>query len=165
VEKIKQKRSLLLLSTFGLVALIAILPSTLAFSGTVLPREINNTYGTQTGTLYDIKYEDDVVVKWTGVTDGYPIHKIKTKVYFVTKLDVGDGNELEMEFSFTGGNVLDVKIVYTDDTYDLYNEYRTSTKTVIYDLEDNKIVDYVQFYNLEWWHGGVLKVDYMEVNY
>lgn len=164
MEKIKQKRSLLLLSTFGLVVLIAILPSTLAFSGTVLPREIRNTYGSQTGTLNDIKYDDDYCVTWTGVLT-WPLYTIQTKIYFERKSYVGTGNELEMKFSFTGGNVLDVKIVYYDGSSNTYHEFNTAMKTVIYDLDDNLAVHYVQFYNLEWWTGGVLEVNYMEVNY
>jgi len=164
VENIKQKRSLLFLSIFGLVALIAILPSTLAYSGLALPRSIVNTYGLQTGELNDIKYDDEYEVTWTGVLT-WPLYTINTKVYFETKSDVGDDNNLEMEFSFTGGNRFDIKIVYTDATYDIHYEYETSGKTVIFDLDDNQIVDYVQFFSLEWWTGGVLEVNYMEVNY
>jgi hypothetical protein len=162
---IKNKRTLILFSTFGLLALIAISPSILAFSGTVVPNSIVNTYGAQGGTLPDIQYEDDDYVYWIGVPVGWNQYKILTKIYFPEKSDVGTGNELEMEFQFSGGSVMQVKIRYKDSTYDIYTESSTSWKTVVYDLDNYKIVDYVQLYNYEWWVFGIIAVDYMEVNY
>ncbi len=163
--KIKQKRSLLLLSTFGLVVLIAILPSTLAFTGTVVPNSIVNTYAHQSGTLSDLQYEDDDLVTWTGA-ETWPLQfKILTKVYFPHTRMVGTGNELEIEFSFSGGARLDIKISYWDGSYDIYYECSTPMKTIIYDLVDYCSVHYVQFFNHEFWSPGVLRVDYIEANY
>jgi hypothetical protein len=165
MKQIKKKRSMLLLSIIGILAVIAMSPSVLGFTGTVVPNNIVNTYAIQSGTLEDIKYEDNDYVQWIGLTTSWFIFQILTRVYYPLKTDVGSGNELEMEFYFSGGAVCDVKIVYTDLSYDTYYESSTNWKTVIYDLDDNKIVYYVQFWNYEWWQGGILQVDYMEVNY
>ncbi len=61
--------------------------------------------------------------------------------------------------------MVDILIKYTDATYDIRTETSTNWKTVIYDLDDYKVVDFVQFFNHEWWYAGYLAVDYMEVNY
>lgn len=165
VQKIKHKSSIILLATIGILVLITFVPSTFAYSGTVVPENIINTYGSQSGTLDDIKYEDNDYVQWTGVSVFWLQYKIKTRIYFEEKSDVGTGNELEIEFAFNGGNVIDIVIKYTDTSYDIHVESSASWKTVIYDLDNYKIVDYVQFYNHEYWNPGILKVDYIEVNY
>lgn len=164
MKNIRQKRSLLFLGLFGLVALIAISPSTLAFSGTALVDNIINTHATQTGDEDDIKYDDDDEVTWEGVMV-WPFYLILTRVYFQIKSDVGDDNQLEIEFSFTGGNRFDIWIFYTDASHEVHYEYETSSKTVIFNLIEDKVVNYVKFYSLEWFTGGELVVNYMEVNY
>lgn len=165
MKKIKYKKSLILIATFGLVAIISIFPSALAWSVTVVPDDIINTYGKQTGTLEDIQTEDDDYVQWVGVRVALVQYKILTRIYFPVPSSVGANNKLEWEFQFSGGNVLDVKIYYTDGTYDRYLEGSTGWKTVIYDLDAYKIVDYVKLFNHEWWNAGWFRIDYMEVNY
>lgn len=147
------------------MVLLAILPSTLAFTGTVVPNSIVNTYGSQSGTLEDIQTENDVLVTWTGVETWWKQFKILTKVYFPHTRFVGTDNELEIEFSFSGGAALDIKISYWDGSYDMYYECNTVMKTIIYDLDDYCSVHYVQFFNHEFWDPGVLRVDYIEANY
>ncbi len=162
---IKNKRSLILLTAFGILAMLMIFPTTLAFSGTVRPNEIRNQYGTQTGTLSDIQYEDNDLVQWTGVQIVWFQFRITTNIYFPYKTDVGTNNEVEIEFSLRGGAPLWISIYYTDGTHDAYSQNPGSMRTVIYDLDNYKIVDYVRLYNHEWWYAGVLKVDYLIVNY
>lgn len=165
-DKIIQKRSKILLGTIGILVLIMFLPSALGYSGTVVPRRIVNTYGDQEGELEDIQSDDDDFVEWEGVDAGWFQWKILTKIYFTVVTNVGDDNEIRIKFAFNGGNVIDILVKYTDSSYDIHVEISASWKTVIYDLVDDKIVDYVQFFNHEigWWP-GVLKVDYMAVTY
>lgn len=166
MRKIKQKRTLILFSIFGLLALIAITPSILGYSGTVVPDEIIITHGSQEGSRsYLYTKNDGYTVTWTSAYLGWFQHKIDLKVCFPIKSDVGTGNTVEIRFEFTGGNVLDVKIVYTDGTYDLDSENSASFKTIIYELVNYKIVDYVEFFNHEFWADSVLEVDYLVVNY
>ena len=149
----------------GILVLIAFLPSSRAFSGRVVPKSMIGVMGYTDGTLNDIRYEDNNVVTFTGAWYWWQEFKIMQSIYFPIKTDVGGGNELEMEFSFSGGGVLQVLIRYLDYTYDIYYESNTGMKTVIYDLDDNKAVHYVRLFNHEWWFPGIVKVDYMEVNY
>jgi len=165
VNSIKNKKSLILLGTFGILTTILLLPTTLGFTGTVVPCEIVNTYGYQTGLLEDIQTEDDDYVQWKGAQYSWFIFLISTKVYFPEKSSVGTNNEVEMELKLIGGGSVTIQIFYTDGTYDSHSQGAGGWRTVIYDLDNYKIVDYVKYYNLEWWYAGILQVDYVEVNY
>ena len=65
----------------------------------------------------------------------------------------------------SGVNDVQIRIYYTDGEYDVYYESNRVYKTVIYELEDNEIVDFVWFWNIEMWNAGNLYVDYVGVNY
>ncbi|MHA1671812.1 MAG: hypothetical protein ACTSV5_14740 [Promethearchaeota archaeon] len=89
------------------------------------------------------------------------------QLFFPAKTDVGGDNSLEWTFKYSGSNNVILEVTYTDETTDEHIEYSTgsSYETVIYELDDNKIVDYVYLWNYQWWAGGHLWVDYMAVDY
>ncbi len=87
-------------------------------------------------------------------------------MFYYEKTDVGGGNTLELYFKYIqGGTYLTVTIYYRDETSDDYQESITNWKTVIYNLDNNKVVWYVQFYSHTWWQRAYLYVDYMVVHY
>lgn len=60
-----------------------------------------------------------------------------------------------------------VSIKYTDGSVDVFYEGSTggSWKISIYELDDFKVVSYVNFYNNEWWNAGTFHIDYCAVHY
>jgi hypothetical protein len=165
VNSIKNKRSLILISTFGILAIMLILPSIRAFSGTVRPELITNTHGHQYGTLPDIQYEDQDYVRWLGANYAPFQFRIDTKIDFPPKSDVGGGNEVEIKLWFSGGAPVYIYVYYTDSSRDTHSQYSGGWRTVSWDLDDNKVVDYVRLWNHEWWYSGDVRVDYVIVIY
>lgn len=86
------------------MALIAILPSTLAYTGTVVPDEIIIDHGSQSGSLNDLKAVGGGYVTWTAAYMGFFQHALQVNILFPEKSDVGTGNTLEIKFAFTGSN-------------------------------------------------------------
>ncbi len=152
--------------------MVMISPTTLGlpYSGTVKPNEIVVACGCQEGNLGNIKTDGDGIVKWTGVIRVWYTFKyeLSVKVYFPDPGEVGNNNELEMEIHpYNGGNAFNIYIFYTDSTHDHHAQYSGAWRTLIYDLDPGKVVDYVKFYNWETSFStpGILEMDYIWVVY
>ncbi len=163
------KKQLLLSSSLVLIVFIACLPSILAFSGTIYPIGYSTLKGSyQEGSLSSFRrIKDRNVIIWEGESYAPWWWEIEVRTWFSPKSDVGINNELEWRFKFTGGGSISVKIIYTDETYDTYGELQTggTYHTVTYEIDDDKSVFIVRFYNLEWWLPGKIYIDYLAVHY
>jgi len=160
----KNKRSLILFGAFGILAMILFLPTTLGYTGLAIPECIYTTYGTQIGDIEDIQDNDGDVVVWVGQLR-WPQFWILAKVYIEKKTDVGTGNTIAIEFKFGGGNTITIDVFYVDGTKDRHIQPPGSWRTVIWALDNNKVVDYVKFVNIEYNAPGILQVDYILVHY
>ncbi len=166
----KSNKRLVLFSTVAFLAILAIFPSVMAYSGTVYPNVYQKRQGQlMCGTLDSFKYIDQDFMWLQGHDAWWCQFFIEIDVYFPINYDnVSDGNTLKLVFIFIGGNVLDVKIYYTDGTSVLYHEAgfnQVVWKTVIYNLDSDKVVHYVHFFNHEWWYAGHLFINQLIVNY
>jgi len=160
-----KNKKIIIASLLVFISIIAFSPIVHGFRGTVVADEIVVTRGAQSGRLTDIQsFDDKKNITWAGVYV-LPVFEILVNVYFPQKYSVGTGNTLKLRFKFTGGNDLQVRVYYRDGTYDVHYETGTPWDTKYYDLADYKVVDFVWFWNVEWWGAGVLKVDYIGVNY
>lgn len=163
------KNRLILLSAVAFLTVLTILPSTLAFSGTAYVEEIQTIEGQHiSGRVSDLRTKNGVEVYLKGSMLYWWApwqYFLTARLFFEMKSSVGSGNTLEIYFRFYGYRVIDFLVVYSDGSSDLHYEYKTSGKTVIFPLDNYKVVDYLQFYSHEYWHAGRLYIDYAVVHY
>ncbi|MFW9784478.1 MAG: hypothetical protein ACFFFB_19515 [Candidatus Heimdallarchaeota archaeon] len=149
-----------------LIALFVILPSVLGYIGVVFP----NDFSTYEGTLEDGDEEsftsiDEDIIYWTGEQSGI-IYIISVATFFEQKSNVGGDNFVICNLKLAGGGDVDIAIYYYGGGVDYFEEDASgSYHTRYWEIDDNKCVSQITFYNLEYWVAGVLYINYLGAHY
>jgi hypothetical protein len=149
-----------------LIALLVILPSVLGYMGVVFPDDFDTYVGTlEEGDEDSFTSIDDDIIWWTGERDGIP-YIISVATYFEEKPMVGSDNFVICNLKLTGGGLVFISIYYYGGGVDFFEEDASgSFHTRTWEIDDNKCVSIIAFWNAELVIAGKLYINYLGAHY